>query len=89
MGGRSKNLIITRSHHKSYCESQTTHTALFIPLLKICYNEDIFQEESFLAWWKSKESREGSDKRRDLRLKAQDVIRYILESEDDDDDESE
>ena len=52
------------------------------------YNDDVFQEDSFVAWWRSKDSQTGSDARRDLRQKAQGVIRYILESDDDEAGES-
>jgi hypothetical protein len=59
-----------------------------VPLLKIFYNDDVFQDESFVAWWRSKESQAGKDSRRELRQKAQGVIRYIVENVDDDDEES-
>lgn len=62
---------------QSYCAAhQSNH---FIPLLKMMYNEDIFEDESFIDWWRSEASQ--TEANRGLRDKAQGVIRHILASE--------
>ncbi|UZJ56335.1 hypothetical protein CBS101457_005655 [Exobasidium rhododendri] len=72
---------------QSYCASHTTHMALFVPFLKMFYNDDVFEEESIVAWWRGKGSQTGSDARKELRQKSQAVIRYILEAQDESEEE--
>jgi hypothetical protein len=53
------------------------------------YNDDMFEEESIVAWWRGKDSQTGSEARRELRQKSQAVIRYILEAQDEEDSDEE
>ncbi|CAO1637737.1 unnamed protein product [Sympodiomycopsis kandeliae] len=67
----------------------TTHTdqgSLWIPILKKFYNDDIVSDEGFIAWWKNSKSREG-EARQELRKKAEAVVRFIVESAQDSEEE--
>lgn len=80
-----------------FCALNEGYYKIFLPLLKKFYNDDIISEENIIGWWKSPLSREsgqevGGEKNGQLRKAAEEVIRYILESqessdEDDDDDD--
>ncbi|MCO5588355.1 hypothetical protein L7F22_042310 [Adiantum nelumboides] len=72
---------------QSYCALHSAKTNLFVPLLKLFYNEDVVSDEAIVAWWRSKASQTGNEKMLDLRTRAQGVVRYILEDDDDDDEE--
>lgn len=72
---------------QSYCASNPAKTNLFVPLLKLFYNEDVVSDEAIVAWWRSKASQTGNEKMLDLRTRAQGVVRYILEDDDDDEDD--
>ncbi|SAM85213.1 related to Translation initiation factor eIF-2B epsilon subunit [Ustilago bromivora] len=84
---------------QNFCATHAKYFKIFIPLLKKFYNDDIISEENIVGWWKSPLSRQteaevGGEKNLQLRKAAEEVIRYILESqessdedEDDDDDE--
>lgn len=73
---------------QSFCASHpATHGALFVPLLKKFYNDDVVSDESIVAWWRAKESRMGSEKMVELRQRAEGVVRYILEDDDDEDED--
>ncbi|PWN35742.1 nucleotide-diphospho-sugar transferase [Meira miltonrushii] len=74
---------------QSYCASHPAKINLFVPLLKLFYNEDVVSDEAIVAWWRSKASQTGNEKMLDLRTRAQGVIRYILEDDDDEDEEDE
>lgn len=46
---------------QTFCSSpehHTTHLALFVPLLKKLYNDDVLSDEAIIAWWKSPSSRD-------------------------------
>lgn len=62
---------------------------VFVPLLKLFYNNDIVSDEAIVAWWRSKLSQTGDENAKSLRMRAQGVVRYILESEDGDDEDDE
>lgn len=72
---------------QSYCAFHSTKTHLFVPLLKLFYNEDVVSDEAIVSWWRSKASQTGNEKMLDLRMRAQGVVRYILEDEDEDDED--
>ena len=82
---------------QNFCATHAKYYKIFIPLLKKFYNDDVISEENIVGWWKSPLSRKteaeiGGDKNLQLRKAAEEVIRYILESqessdEDDDDDD--
>ncbi|ETS60470.1 hypothetical protein PaG_05312 [Moesziomyces aphidis] len=82
---------------QNFCATQPKYYKIFIPLLKKFYNDDIISEENIVGWWKSPLSRKadadiGGDKNLQLRKAAEEVIRYILESQestDEDEDEDE
>ncbi|KAN0063957.1 translation initiation factor eIF-2B epsilon subunit, GEF [Thecaphora frezii] len=75
-----------------FCATSPMYFKLFIPLLKKFYNDDIVSDESIVAWWRSPLSRKstpevGGDKALALRKAAEDVVRYVLESQEDSDDD--
>ncbi|EST08731.1 Bacterial transferase hexapeptide repeat [Kalmanozyma brasiliensis GHG001] len=80
---------------QNFCASHAKYYKIFIPLLKKFYNDDVISEENIVGWWKSPLSRVtaeevGGEKNLALRKAAEEVIRYILESQessDEDDDE--
>ncbi len=87
---------------QNFCASNAKYYKIFIPLLKKFYNDDVISEENIVGWWKSPLSRKteeeiGGEKNLQLRKSAEEVIRYILESQessdededDDDEDDSE
>ena len=41
----------------------TSHAALFVPLLKKLYNDDLVSDEAIVAWWRSPAARDGSEAR--------------------------
>ncbi|CBQ69828.1 related to Translation initiation factor eIF-2B epsilon subunit [Sporisorium reilianum SRZ2] len=84
---------------QNFCATHAKYYKIFIPLLKKFYNDDVISEDNIVGWWKSPLSRQteaevGGDKNIQLRKAAEEVIRYILESqessdEDEDDDDEE
>jgi translation initiation factor eIF-2B subunit epsilon len=75
--------------HQKYCADHSAYVPVFVPLLKLFYNNDIVSDEAIVAWWRSKLSQTGDENAKSLRMRAQGVVRYILESEDGDDDDDE
>lgn len=81
---------------QNFCATHAKYFKIFIPLLKKFYNDDVISEENIVGWWKSPLSRKtdaeiGGEKNLQLRKSAEEVIRYILESQessDEDDDDS-
>lgn len=74
---------------QSYCAFHSAKMNLFVPLLKLFYNEDVVSDEAIVAWWRSKASQSGNEKMLDLRTRAQGVVRYILEDDDEEEEEDE
>ena len=78
---------------QSYCAiHDKTHSKLFVPLLKKFYNDDIVSDDSILAWWKSPISRDtsknnGGEKVLEMRKSAEGVVRHVLESQEESEDE--
>lgn len=77
-----------------FCAKTEGYFKLFLPLLKKFYNDDVISEENIVGWWKSPLSREsseavGGEKNGQLRKAAEEVIRYILESQESSDEEDE
>lgn len=81
---------------QAFCATDAKYTKLFVPLLKKFYNDDVVSDESIVNWWRHPISRRtteeaGGERGRALRKAAEEVVRYILESEDsseeDEDDE--
>ncbi|PWN40028.1 hypothetical protein IE81DRAFT_325959 [Ceraceosorus guamensis] len=71
---------------QEYCATQSSYSCLFIPLLKKMYNDDVVSPDAIVEWWKSPISRAGGEAALDLRKKAEGIVRYIVE---DDEEESE
>ncbi|KAJ1018151.1 hypothetical protein NDA16_005017 [Ustilago loliicola] len=77
---------------QNFCATHAKYFKIFIPLLKKFYNDDVILEENIVGWWKSPLSRQteteiGGEKNLQLRKAAEEVIRYILESQESSDEE--
>lgn len=97
----------------SSAEHHMTHMALFVPLLKKFYNDDVLGDEALIAWWKSPSSRDptwgqrqgsshkakatatqaaqeaAGERRLELRKRAEAVVRWVAEQDDEDSDSEE
>lgn len=61
-------------------------------MLKKFYNDDIVSDDSILSWWKSPISRDtsknnGGEKVLEMRKSAEGVVRHVLESQEESEDE--
>jgi len=88
----SPSLLLHQS--QAYCAAHSTHSKLFVPLLKKFYNDDIVSDDSILSWWKSPISRDasaanGGEAMLELRKSAEGVVRHVLESQEDSEEEEE
>lgn len=87
----SPSLLLHQS--QAYCAAHSTHSKLFVPLLKKFYNDDIVSDDSILSWWKSQFRGCFSCERwrsyGGAKKSAEGVVRHVLESQEDSEEEEE
>ncbi|KAG0229127.1 nucleotide-diphospho-sugar transferase [Mortierella sp. GBAus27b] len=62
---------------------------VFAPTLRYFYDQDIAEEDSILAWYRSVESQQGTDTEKRLRDVATPMIQFLEQPDSDDDEEDE
>ncbi|KAK0557354.1 translation initiation factor eIF-2B epsilon subunit, GEF [Tilletia horrida] len=77
---------------QTYCATHPAATKLFVPTLKLFYNEDVVEDEAIIDWWRSTASRSAAPKGLSapgFGVSAADEAGNDAEDEEDDEDEVE
>jgi translation initiation factor eIF-2B subunit epsilon len=70
-----------------YCADREQLHKLFIPALRLLYDDDVVEEDAIFKWYSSDRSKQLGPSSSMLRDKASVVIRWLQEAEEEDSDE--
>jgi translation initiation factor eIF-2B subunit epsilon len=70
-----------------YCSEGDQVQKLFIPALRLLYDDDVVEEDAIFKWYGSERSKQLGNSATLLREKATAIIKWLEEAEEEDSDE--